>query len=56
VTLRVDGPAKIVGPSTIPLQGGTAGFWLEATGLTGNITVEAVSSRFAPVTLHVTAV
>ncbi|MBB4275754.1 glycoside hydrolase family 2 protein [Rhizobium mongolense] len=56
VTLRVDGPAKIVGPSTIPLQGGTVGFWLEATGLTGNITVEAVSSRFAPVTVHVTAV
>ncbi|TCU22212.1 beta-galactosidase [Rhizobium azibense] len=56
VTLRVDGPAKIVGPSTIPLQGGTAGFWLEATGLTGNITVEAASSRFALVTLNVTAV
>ncbi|EJC75881.1 hypothetical protein Rleg10DRAFT_4510, partial [Rhizobium leguminosarum bv. trifolii WSM2012] len=40
----------------VPLQGGTSGFWLEATGLVGEITVEAVSSRFSPVTLSVTAV
>jgi beta-galactosidase len=56
VTLRVEGPARIVGPATVPLQGGTTGFWLEATGLTGEIRVEVISSRFAPVTLDVTAV
>jgi beta-galactosidase len=56
VALHIDGPARIVGRSIVPLQGGTAGFWLEATGLTGGITVEAISSRFSPVTLHVTAV
>ncbi|OWV66156.1 beta-D-galactosidase [Rhizobium sp. R339] len=56
ISLKVHGPAKIVGPVNVPLQGGTSGFWLEATGLTGEITVEAVSSRFAPVTLNVTAV
>ncbi|ARM14025.1 MULTISPECIES: glycoside hydrolase family 2 protein [Rhizobium] len=55
ISLKVHGPAKIVGPINVPLQGGTAGFWLEATGLVGEITVEAVSSRFAPVTLTVTA-
>ncbi|MGZ2485456.1 beta-galactosidase [Rhizobium pisi] len=55
ISLKVHGPAKIVGPTNVPLQGGTAGFWLEATGLIGEITVEAVSSRFAPVTLTVTA-
>ncbi len=55
VTLRVDGPAKVVGPLSVPLQGGTAGFWLEATGLRGDITVEVTSSRFAPVKLRVTA-
>ena len=55
VTLRVEGPAKIVGPGSVPLQGGTAGFWLEATGLTGTITVEATSSRFPPVSFTVTA-
>ncbi|MBX4957667.1 glycoside hydrolase family 2 protein [Rhizobium lentis] len=56
ISLKVHGPAKIVGPINVPLQGGTSGFWLEATGLVGEITVEAVSSRFAPVTLSVTAV
>ncbi|MBY3598871.1 glycoside hydrolase family 2 protein [Rhizobium bangladeshense] len=55
ISLKVHGPARIVGPANVPLQGGTAGFWLEATGLVGEITVEAVSSRFAPVTLAVTA-
>ncbi|PDT31535.1 beta-galactosidase [Rhizobium sp. L9] len=56
ISLKVHGPAKIVGPTNVPLQGGTSGFWLEATGLVGEITVEAVSSRFAPVTLNLTAV
>ncbi|MBY3073597.1 glycoside hydrolase family 2 protein [Rhizobium laguerreae] len=55
ISLKVHGPARIVGPTNVPLQGGTAGFWLEATGFTGEITVEAISSRFAPVTLGVTA-
>ncbi|MFS2180348.1 glycoside hydrolase family 2 TIM barrel-domain containing protein [Rhizobium pisi] len=55
ISLKVHGPAKIVGPTNVPLQGGTAGFWLEATGLIGEITVEVVSLRFAPVTLSVTA-
>ncbi|OCJ02559.1 beta-D-galactosidase [Rhizobium sp. AC44/96] len=56
ITLRVNGPAKIVGPSCVPLQGGTAGFWLEATGLTGTVTVEATSARFEPVVVTVAAV
>jgi beta-galactosidase len=56
VTLHLRGPGRIVGPATVPLQGGTAGFWLEATGLTGEITVEAVSARFAPVSVVVAAV
>ena len=55
ISLRVEGPAKIVGPTNVPLQGGTAGFWLEATGLTGAITVEATSSRFPAVSFSVTA-
>ncbi|KQV66307.1 glycoside hydrolase family 2 TIM barrel-domain containing protein [Rhizobium sp. Root1220] len=56
ITLRVEGPAKIIGPSSVPLQGGTTGFWLEATGLVGNITVEVTSPRFAPVQLDIVAV
>jgi beta-galactosidase len=55
VTLHVDGPAKIVGPASIPLQGGTAGFWLEATGLTGAISVQANCSRLPAVKIELTA-
>ncbi|MBX5158790.1 glycoside hydrolase family 2 protein [Rhizobium sp. NZLR3b] len=55
ISLKVHGPARVVGPANVPLQGGTAGFWLEATGMVGEITVEAVSSRFEPVTFSVTA-
>ena len=47
VIIKVDGPAKVIGPATIALQGGTTGFWLQATGEAGAITVEASSARFA---------
>jgi beta-galactosidase len=56
VSLTIDGPARVVGPQTIPFQGGTTGFWLESTGLPGTITVEVSSSRFAPTTLKLAAV
>jgi beta-galactosidase len=56
VSLKVHGPGRIVGPQSIPFQGGTTGFWLESTGLPGAITVEVSSSRFAATTLQLTAV
>ena len=56
VSLKVDGPGKIVGPQSIAFQGGTTGFWLETTGLPGPIIVEVSSSRFAAATLQLTAV
>jgi beta-galactosidase len=56
VTIALSGPAKIVGPSTIPLQGGTAGLWIETTGLTGEITLRASCPRFGDVTLTLAAV
>lgn len=55
VTIKIDGPAKIVGPETIAFQGGTTGFWLQATGEGGAITVEASSQRFASRSLSLTA-
>jgi beta-galactosidase len=56
VSLKVNGPARVVGPQSIPFQGGTTGFWLESTGLPGTISVEVSSSRFAATTLQLTAV
>ncbi|WP_160008970.1 glycoside hydrolase family 2 protein [Rhizobium sp. 18055] len=56
ITVSISGPAKIIGPTSIPLQGGTAGFWIETTGLTGDIRLEATCARFAPVTVTLAAV
>jgi beta-galactosidase len=55
VTIKVDGPARMIGPQVIAFQGGTTGFWLQATGEVGAITIEASSSRFANRKLTLTA-
>jgi beta-galactosidase len=46
-TIKVSGPAKLIGPEAVAFQGGTTGFWLQATGEAGAITVEVSSARFA---------
>jgi beta-galactosidase len=56
ITVKVDGPARVIGPGSLALQGGTTGFWLESTGLPGAVTVEVSSPRFATTTLSVTSV
>ncbi|WFU06407.1 glycoside hydrolase family 2 TIM barrel-domain containing protein (plasmid) [Rhizobium sp. CB3171] len=50
-TVKVTGPAKVIGPKTIAFQGGTTGFWLQATGEAGAIIIEVSSSRFATQTV-----
>jgi len=55
VTIRVDGPAKVIGPETVAFQGGTTGFWLQATGEAGAIKLEVSSPRFASQSLSFTA-
>ncbi|GGL70077.1 glycoside hydrolase family 2 protein [Wenxinia marina] len=54
VTLSVEGPARLIGPSTTPLRGGVAGVWLRATGA-GEIAVTAACDRFAPVRITLRA-
>jgi len=46
VTIDVEGPLRILGPSLIPLVGGCAAFWVRTTGQTGEATVTVRSSRF----------
>ncbi|HEX8044443.1 hypothetical protein, partial [Rhizobium sp.] len=54
-TIKVAGPAKLIGPETVAFQGGTTGFWLRATGETGAITFEVSSARFASQTIELKA-
>ena len=55
ITIKVDGPAKVLGPETVAFQGGTTGFWLQATGEAGAIKLEISSARFASQSLSLTA-
>ncbi|MBM7046777.1 glycoside hydrolase family 2 protein [Rhizobium lusitanum] len=55
VTITIDGPARVIGPQAVALQGGTTGFWLQAAGEAGAITIEVSSSRFANRKLTLTA-
>jgi len=48
VTVGVHGPARLLGPGTVTLKGGTIGFWLETTGA-GEISLDVASPRFADV-------
>ncbi|MGV1836169.1 glycoside hydrolase family 2 protein [Rhizobium rhizogenes] len=54
-TIKVTGPAKLIGPETVAFQGGTMGFWLQATGEAGAITVAVSSARFAGQTIELKA-
>ena len=53
--IRVEGPARLIGPMNSPLRGGTTGFWLRATGGTGPVRVTVETDRFAPATIELQA-
>ncbi len=55
VTVSIDGPARLIGPNTLTLAGGTTGFWLESTGEAGAITLQVSSERYGSQTLSLTA-
>jgi beta-galactosidase len=51
VAIEVNGPARLVGPSVVPLRGGSTGFWLETGKETGAVTIKVSSPRFATATI-----
>jgi len=55
IKIKVEGPAKVIGPETVAFQGGTTGFWLQATGEAGAIKLEVSSPRFARQSVSFTA-
>ncbi len=48
--LTVEGPARILGPETVPLRGGLAGTYLASIGRAGQVTLTARCAGCAPVT------
>jgi beta-galactosidase len=55
VTIKVEGPATLIGPDVVPLRAGSTGFWLRATG-TGAITVTVSTPRLPPVAVTLEAI
>ncbi|MEO8757089.1 MAG: glycoside hydrolase family 2 TIM barrel-domain containing protein [Devosia sp.] len=55
VEINVNGSARLVGPSLVPLRGGSTGFWLESTGTPGPIEINVTSPRFGTTTITLSA-
>ncbi len=55
VEIAVSGAGRLVGPSLVPLRGGSTGFWVESTGARGAITVNVSSPLFGTTTIALSA-
>lgn len=55
VNIEISGPAKLIGPSTVPLSGGSTGFWVQATGAAGTITATVTCPQLGTTTLTLSA-
>ncbi|WP_319518175.1 glycoside hydrolase family 2 TIM barrel-domain containing protein [uncultured Martelella sp.] len=55
VSVRIEGPAKLAGPSLFSLNGGAAGFWLNVTG-TGKITATVEAEALGKTSIALEAV
>ena len=53
VTVQLSGPARLIGPTTLPLRAGSTGLWLQATG-PGTLTLSVSHDRLSPVTTTIT--
>ncbi len=56
LTVRVVGPARLVGPDLLAFRGGRAAFWLESVGERGCVEIEVAVRRLAPARLKLDAV
>jgi beta-galactosidase len=54
VTITVTGPARRLGPATVPLRAGATGAWLQANAA-GEIAVTVAHDRLGSKTIHLTA-
>ncbi len=55
ISVKVDGPAKVIGPDVFSLIGGARAFWLRTTGGKGEITVTLTSPELDEKTIKLRA-
>jgi beta-galactosidase len=53
VSLRIDGPASIVGPSLLSLVGGVAAVWIQAGDKAGTVTLTATHAELGTQALQI---
>ncbi|CAN7623951.1 glycoside hydrolase family 2 protein [Rhizobium sp. LjRoot254] len=53
VSLTLEGPGRIIGPSDHTLKGGATGLWIEAGDVAGTLTLTAKSRRFDTQTITI---
>jgi beta-galactosidase len=53
IRIKIKGPLALIGPSNIPLAGGSAGFYLKTTGELGKATITISSNNFEDKTVIV---
>ena len=53
ITISVDGPAELIGPSVTTMQGGCIAAWIKTTGERGTARVSAKTSRLESETIEV---
>lgn len=55
VMLRLEGPAELIGPPVVTLEGGMCGTYIRTTGEAGDITLTMETGQTEPLTLHLAA-
>jgi beta-galactosidase len=53
ISISVEGEAMIVGPSLVPLVGGSTAFWIRTTGKPGTAKITVTGGRFGPVSVEI---
>jgi beta-galactosidase len=55
MTVEVEGPGKLIGPSLLAVRGGMSGLYIKSTGEAGTVSVTLKSGNAKPVTITINA-
>lgn len=56
VRIESNGPARVIGPNQLVLNGGVAGFWLESIGQKGRISLTISVDQFEPKSIDINVI
>ncbi len=56
ITITVRGAARLIGPATVSLRGGSVGFWIEPIGVAGQVDISVACQRLGLQNISLSAV